>query len=190
MRPPPPATHLDRLMPWWDVHEVHSIRIRATPTHIHRALFEVTPAEIPLFRTLLTLRGLRRPGASARRPLIAGAQEGGFTILVDEPGRELVLGVIGRFWGLRDRAIRPIPSALDFTAFAEPGFARAAMNFLIEPVDPTTCRVTTETRVQATDARARRAFRLYWTVVHPGSALIRRLWLRALERRAEDAAQK
>jgi hypothetical protein len=190
MTPHGSPTWLDHFLPVYDEHEVHSIAIGARPEAIHRALFEVTPAEIPLFRTLLTLRGLRRPGASARRPLIAGAQEGGFTILADEPGRELVLGVIGRFWGLRDRAIRPIRSALDFTAFAEPGFARAAMNFLIEPLDAESCRVTTETRVQATDARARRAFRLYWTVVHPGSALIRRLWLRALERRAERSPQK
>ena len=45
----------------------------------------------------------------------------------------------------------------------------------------------------ATDTRARRAFRAYWTIVHPGSAFIRRMWLRALKRRAETdglAAQK
>jgi hypothetical protein len=67
------------------------------------------------------------------------------------------------------------------------------MNFLVEPLDGDACRVTTETRVIATDARARRAFRAYWTLVHPGSAFIRRMWLRALRRRAESvspAAQK
>ena len=40
----------------------------------------------------------------------------------------------------------------------------------------------------ATDARARRAFRAYWTLVHPGSAFLRRMWLRALRRRAESAS--
>jgi hypothetical protein len=100
---------------------------------------------------------------------------------------------MGRFWRLRQRAIRRIGSPAEFAAFAEPGFARAAMNFLIEPLGAGECRLTTETRVHATDGRARRAFRAYWTFVHPGSAFIRRRWLRALKRRAEagsPAAQK
>ncbi|TMM12953.1 MAG: hypothetical protein E6F98_07205 [Actinobacteria bacterium] len=40
----------------------------------------------------------------------------------------------------------------------------------------------TETRVQALDARARRAFRRYWLVVGPFSALVRKRWLAAAER--------
>jgi hypothetical protein len=181
------ATNLDRLMPSWDAHEVHSIDIGAAAAIVYRALFEVTAGEVWLFRTLIALRGLGRRGSRSESPLIAGAQKGGFAILADEPGRELVLGVIGRFWGLRDRAIRAIDSADGFVAFAEPGYARAAMAFLIEPAGAGRCHVTTETRIQATDPRARRAFRRYWSVIHPGSALIRRMWLRALKRRAERA---
>jgi hypothetical protein len=40
--------------------------------------------------------------------------------------------------------------------------------------------LTTETRVHALTPRARRLFRLYWLVVGPFSALIRRRWLRAI----------
>jgi len=187
------ARHLDRLLPDYDVHEVHSIRVRAQPMEIHRALSELTSNEIWLFRALMTVRGLGARGSDGSRPLLETAQEGGFAILALEPGREVVLGVIGRFWQLRQRAIQRIDSPAAFVSFAEPGFARAAVNFLIEPVDGGACRLTTETRVRATDARARRAFRAYWTIVHPGSAFIRRMWLRALKRRAEavpPAAQK
>lgn len=189
MSVPSTATrHLDRLLPDYDVHEVHSIRVRAQPKEIHRALSELTSNEIWFFRALMTVRSLGARGSDGSRPLLETAQEGGFAILALEPGREVVLGVIGRFWQLRQRAIQPIRSPADFAAFAEPGFARAAMNFLIEPLDGGECRVTTETRVIATDTRARRAFRAYWTLVHPGSAFIRRMWLRALKRRAEAAA--
>jgi hypothetical protein len=45
--------------------------------------------------------------------------------------------------------------------------------------------VTTETRVFATDAAARRSFGLYWAFIYPGSALIRHGWLRAIKLRAE-----
>jgi hypothetical protein len=189
MSAPSTATrHLDRLLPDYDVHEVHSIGVRAQPMEIHRALSELTANEIWFFRALMTVRRLGARGSDGSRPLLETAQEGGFAILALEPGREVVLGVIGRFWQLRPRAIQPIQSPADFAAFAEPGFARAAMNFLIEPLDGGACRVTTETRVIATDARARRAFRAYWTLVHPGSAFIRRMWLRALRRRAESAS--
>src|SRR5205814_830918 len=116
-------THLDRLMPSYDAREVHSIDVGAEPAAVHRALFELTAGEVWLFRTLIALRGLRRRGARADGPLIAGAQAGGFAILADEPGRELVLGVIGRFWGLRDRGIHPIESPSSFAALAEPGYA-------------------------------------------------------------------
>jgi hypothetical protein len=46
-------------------------------------------------------------------------------------------------------------------------------------------RVTTETRILATDASARRAFGIYWRVIYPGSAIIRSMWLREIKRRAE-----
>jgi hypothetical protein len=46
-------------------------------------------------------------------------------------------------------------------------------------------RLTTETRVYATDASSRRRFAGYWRVIYPGSALIRRMWLRAVRERAE-----
>jgi hypothetical protein len=190
MPPSTPAapTWLDRLMPSWDVHEVHTTRIRATPQRVHRALFEVTAGDVWLFQSLMALRGLHRRGAGGSRPLIEGAREGGFALLADEPGREVVLGVMGQFWRLRDRRLRPIASPAEFMSFAEPGFARAAMSFLIEPLDGETCRVTTETRISATDVAARRAFRAYWIVVHAGSAFIRLMWLRALKRRAEHGA--
>ena len=179
------AMHLDRFLPDYDVHEVHSIRVRAQPLAIHRALFEVTANEVWLFRALMAVRGLAARGSDGSRPVLETAQEDGFAILAEEPGRELVLGVMGRFWQLRQPSIRRIGSPDEFVSFAEPGYARAAMNFLIEPEDGGACRLTTETRVRATDARARRAFRAYWTFVHPGSAFIRRMWLRALKRRAE-----
>ncbi len=43
----------------------------------------------------------------------------------------------------------------------------------------------TETRVQTTDAGARRRFRVYWAVVGWGSGATRRSWLAAVKRRAE-----
>jgi len=59
------------------------------------------------------------------------------------------------------------------------------MNFRIEDASSAACTLTTETRVYATDASTRRRLALYWRMIYPGSALIRRMWLRAIARRAE-----
>ena len=72
-----------------------------------------------------------------------------------------------------------------YQALSEPGYAKAVMSFLVEPAG-TGSLVTTETRVFATDDSTRRRFAIYWRVIYPGSALIRRMWLRAIQRRAES----
>ncbi len=88
---------------------------------------------------------------------------------------EIVVGFAGRPWRPRG-GVRP---------FAEvgPGMVRVVTDFRAEPT-PRGSRLTTETRIAASDAAARRAFHRYWLVVGPFSALIRRRWLAALARAA------
>jgi len=75
-------------------------------------------------------------------------------------------------------------SAENFAAFAEPGWAKGAVNFRVVREGDHTL-LSTETRVLATDAAARRSFRHYWRLIYPGSAAIRLAWLRAIRRSAE-----
>jgi hypothetical protein len=103
--------------------------------------------------------------------------------LAEEAPREIVIGtVVKRPAGARIRVreetfLKPLP----------PGFAIAAMNFRVVPNASGGSVVSTETRVFANDDAARRAFARYWRVIYPGSALIRRMWLRAIRRRAAKA---
>ena len=60
---------------------------------------------------------------------------------------------------------------------------RIAFDFRAEPHGGGSL-LSTETRVHALTPRARRLFRLYWLVVGPFSALIRRRWLKAIAARA------
>jgi hypothetical protein len=91
-------------------------------------------------------------------------------------------GVVGRFWQTSGGLRRVDPAV--FRDFAEPGYAKAAFNFRLEPRGGRTL-LWTETRVLATDERARRRFRRYWRLIHPGSAAIRVAWLRAIRKRGE-----
>src|SRR5437879_2840920 len=130
------------------------------------------------------LRPFRDLHASPRRR--RGGQRGsphrlrGFVLLAEEADRELVIGaLLGRPRGIR----APKPAA--FVAFREAGYAKVAMNFRIEPGDGF-AEVATETRVIGTDEAATRGFAAYWRVIYPGSALIRRMWQRAIKQRAEQ----
>lgn len=168
-------TLLEELLPDYDFAERHERRSDAQAGRLLAAARAVTLDDVPLVRLLFRLRGLapRTPGATV---LDAMAREG-FEILAEEPGRELVLGTIGRPWTLRGGVRRGV----DFTTFAEAGFARMAMSISAEDG-----RLRTETRVGLTDAASRRRFRLYWLAIRPFSGLVRRLWLREATRRAVD----
>jgi hypothetical protein len=175
---------LDRFLPDYDVHEVHSTLIAAQPEAVLEAIHAVTAREVPLMVVLTALRtGPRLRRHSLTRPVLSQFERAGFVPLHDGPDG-LVYGVAGRFW-TPSGGVRPIEPA-EFAGFDEPGYAKGAFSFELEPQGDRV-RLTTETRVLCTDDRARRRFRRYWRLVHPGSALIRIVWLRAIRRRAERA---
>jgi len=123
--------------------------------------------------------------AVVRQPILDLFIRSGFLVLADDPDREIVLGTIMPFskssGGAPPRTINP----RSFRAFECVGFAKVAATFVVEDEGGGWSRVTTETRILATDPSARRAFGIYWRVIYPGSATIRSMWLRAIKRRAE-----
>lgn len=181
-----PRTRLDEFAPAWQFNEVHTISIAAPPARVFDAIKRVRADEIFLFRTLTWIRrgGRQTPpnilNAGTREPLIEVATHNGFLSLAEDAPRELVIGtVVGAPVGPRRRL-----TPRDFQAALPPGYALATMNFLVTPDGPNASRVSTETRVYANSPSARRRFAAYWRVIYPGSAIIRRMWLRAIERRA------
>jgi len=159
---------LDAALPEWHHRERHSVAVAASPERVIEAFRAVGLGELPLVRTLFRLRGLR---ASSTGSIFDSMTRGGFSRIGGD-----VLVLVGKPWlplGAR------VPVA-DFAAFVEPGYAKMAMD-----VTAADGRLSTETRIFLTDARARRRFRAYWLVVRPFSGLVRRRWLSAAKRRAE-----
>src|SRR5712691_7928552 len=188
-----PTCRLDDFMPAYDFNEVHAMEMRTSPEVAFRSILDVTPGEICFFQLLTAVRSLnpvrllgRWTGGDASRadvPIVDSALASGFVLLAREPGRELVIGTVGQFWKIHGgRSVR-LAGAEAFRSFGRPGYAKAAMNFLIEEEEPGWCRVTTETRILGLDPASSRQFGRYWPLVRPGSALIRSMWLRAVERR-------
>lgn len=177
---------LDAIIPVWQFDESHSLRIAAPPEKVFGAIRAVRADEIALFRALTWIRrgGRELPesilNAGDRDPILDVATRSGFVLLADDPPREIVIGAVvvkppGRHGKL---------SADVFRRQLPPGFALGIMNFRVRPDGKGGSLVSTETRVFANDAGSRRRFRVYWRVIYPGSALIRRMWLRAIGKRA------
>jgi hypothetical protein len=179
-------TRLDEFMPVWQFSEKHSTKVRAAPQQVFEALTRVRANEILFFQTLTWIRrggrnlpqSILNPGDSM--PLLEVATRNGFIYLANEPPHELVVGTLLIVPPNTRGALTPET----FKNPLAPGSAIAAMNFLVTPEGPNAAILSTETRVFANNADSRRRFARYWRLIYPGSALIRRMWLRAVRRRA------
>jgi hypothetical protein len=184
-------SRLDEFAPIWQFNEVHSISIAAPPERVFEAIKQVRADEIALFQTLMWIRrgGRRLPesavNAAAREPLLAVLTRGGFIYLADDPPRELVVGTVI----VVPRGTRGTLTPLVFQKRLRPGFVLAVMNFAVRPNRTGKSLLSTETRVFANSTPVRRGFAAYWRVIYPGSALIRLMWLRAIDRRATHPEQ-
>jgi hypothetical protein len=160
--------------------------VDADPTTVLGEVVRMTSRDVPIMVALMAVRrlptllsgsGSLRPD---RRPIVEQLERSGF-VRLSETDDELVLGVVGRFWRPAGD-LRRVP-AESFAEFAQPGWAKGVIKFRVTPAGDRTL-LSTETRVLATDAAARRRFRCYWRLIYPGSAVIRVAWLRAIRRRS------
>lgn len=186
---------IDDYAPEYQFREFHETRVQAPFEKVYRAVLDVSAEEIKLFRTLTWLRSPRLRSRApesimnpaAKRPILEVATTSGFLKLAEAPGREIVVGtVVVAPPGTRRPRTGFGPR--EYAALDRPGFAKATMSFRVEDLGGGWCRATTETRVFATDAQARRRFAAYWRVIYPGSSLIRIQWLKAIRKRAESKA--
>jgi hypothetical protein len=194
---------LDHFLPVWQFSEKHELMIHATPERVDAAIRSASAADIHLFRLLTWIRRPHLSGnapenilnAPAGKSLLDVACATGFQKLADTPKKEIVIGSLVTI----PDSVRALPpdererrraafTPEAFRALAEPGFAKAAMNFALLDVGDGYTQLLTETRVFASDAWTRRRFAAYWRLIYPGSALIRRNWLAAIRVRAEATA--
>ncbi len=180
---------LDRQVPRWQFREVHSRRIDAPSHRVIELVLNLRPRDVPFSTALLALRLApvalveRKWPIPPDRPWIEILLSLGFVEL-GRSDHEVVFGAIGRFWRVREQ-MEPISDSEEFESFDEPGFAKGAMSFRVVEGGRSVTLIT-ETRVWATDDRARRAFRPYWIPVRALGGLMRREMLAAVARSARD----
>ena len=181
---------LDRFMPDYEVREQHDVHVLAPAAVTYRAALALNIYDSPLIRAIcrgreLMLRSAHRNAPPIDTSFVEQMIALGWGVLAEEQGREIVLGAITKAWEPNPR-FEPIP-AVSFASFSHPKSVKIAWSVSVEALSDGESIFRTETRVQPTDADARRRFRRYWAVVLPGVRLIRREALRLVKAAAEDA---
>ena len=179
---------LDAALPDYDVSKRHRVVIRAPPERVFEEVLRFDFRRSRVTGVLMALRGyggrVHQAGGGQPGTLSESLTRFGFTPLAENPGEELVFGLVGQFW--RPAGNLQTLSAEEFAAFRASGFAKAAWNLLCaETADPGVTELSTETRVLCYGDSARRKFLLYWRVVERFSGLIRWSLLRGVRRAAE-----
>lgn len=183
---------IESFIPNPDAVETHKIEIAASREAVYQALWNADLGGSLIIKSLMALRSLpgivfhpKRLRHLPRQITLRTIIERGFGQLAEEPGKEVVLGVVGQFW-------RPAGNILPFSKEmfrgpVQPGFARGAWNFAVQEVGQGRAVLSTETRVVCGDAASRRKFHAYWIVVRPFSGLIRVIMLRAVKKACAHA---
>ena len=180
---------IDRFLPRYDVTYVCETSVDSPPDEAYTAIRETNLSD-PVVDALFAVRGLRggKPSPPTQQKVTFGNVAHvwpGWVALAEEPGAELVVGSVGRFWR-KDYGGRPV-TAEQFGPFNEPGYAKLALSLAVRPAGPGTI-LRYEARTATTDAAARRTFRRYWRIIAPGVGLVMRRALRRIKTESERRA--
>jgi hypothetical protein len=183
-----PRQRIDDFMPAYSFYERHETRVQATPEQVSRAVKAARFSDLPVAAALMRVRAMASgrfdPPPPSPKPIleIFATPGTGFLPLDATREGEYVGGMVGRPW-VTERPPR-VETPEQFLAFDRPGYVKVAFNIRWVDSGGGFTRLTTETRCQGTSAEATRIFARYWRVIYPGSAIIRRSWLNAIERLA------
>jgi hypothetical protein len=163
--------------------EHHAIEMPVPPAQALEAIGDLRQSEAPIVRALMTMRGIPVGDERTLREFFTSPP---FISLAEDPGRELVAGIVGPFWQFgHGRMPAELPSTPEeFRLALEGGRIAAIANFRADPLPGGGSRLWTETWAFAPQAGDRRTFTAYWLAIGQFSAWIRRMFLSAAKRRA------
>jgi hypothetical protein len=196
---------LDKYLPKWDFTEVHTVQIKSSAEEAYKAMMETTMQELhAIVRLLFNLRSLPEKLAGRKenslssvafldnKSLINQMLKTNFIKLDEQQPHEIVFGLIvpgsiGHVWDKSSGQVLHFTDATEYLTFNKPDFLHVIANFSIEDAPGAGfVIVRTESRSKGLSEKARKNFRAYWFIIRPWSGLIRRLWLKAIKRRAES----
>jgi hypothetical protein len=181
---------IDQFLPTYQFSERHHTLVRCAPRELLDTIQGFQPprdrvADVLMYARQIPARLLHR-SAPASMPPSKPFTAANFVPLGRDGDREIVAGLVGRFWR-PDFGLVAMAGPADFLAFDAPRTAKLAIGFAAEPAGDLT-RLTTETRVHCPDRYAYVMFLPYWMIIRPASGLLRRRALAQIRRLAESRA--
>lgn len=192
---PPRWMLIDRYLPVCDVTRIEQTVIDAEPEETYAAVRRLDFLQVR-FPGVRLLNFLRTLPLRLIRSLYRGEQPAllrtltlddivktDWVLLGEEPGVEIVVGAVGKFWKPMIEWRRV--AAKDFAAFNRPGYAKLAVNFSIRPCGARRSLLLYEARTATTDEASRASFRRYWRVIAPFAGYLMRNALATIKADAE-----
>lgn len=168
----------DNYLPKASISNSHCITINATSETIFPLVNELDFSRSRLIYWLFRLRGIPvRDSLSLK-----GLERLHFVRLETVEKRGVIIGLIGQFWTPSGRLKNFQPEEF---INSHPEYAKATWSFELIPLNRSTTKLVTETRIYCPTARMQLQFRYYWTLIRPFSSLIRLEILKAVKREAE-----
>jgi hypothetical protein len=178
------GTPLARALPAAQFAERHSRVLDAAPEQVWDVLHAVRWRDLTLTKPLVWVR----LGPSLQRGRSRMVDVGPGAPIHEDPPRTMSSGFVARPWKPVPEMGPAMPDLDALQAFAEPGWLKVGMEWVLSPVAGGRTLVETTTLCEATDDVARRRFAAYWLVVRPFSGLVRRDLLHVLARAVRDPA--
>jgi len=190
-----PTTHqkIDDLLPDFAFNEFHQVLINASPEKVKQVLQVTGVKDIPAACMLMKIRGIADEDVDlsdrASNNLVGSdtVSTPDFNFFVVAPD-EWITVMILKSVIITNNANQPAPpeiSSLEqFTSFNQPGYVKVAVNFRFITIDNNKTILTTETRNNGVTPKDNRTFGFYWRIIYPGSAIIRRVWLDTIRKKA------
>jgi hypothetical protein len=172
---------IDDLLPAYDVSDTVAVVVEADVATTWDALMDVDLIDVGRRRPLVAALGALRMLPELVSHLVHGEvlphapqqlrlrdmprlprNQGGWLLLGERSGEEIVLGLIGKFWRPVIAYVEVSPQA--FRDFNEPGYAKTIYALALRRLDERRTLLSGTMRTATTDGHARRWFRRYWTL--------------------------
>lgn len=196
---PPHSMLIDDYLPDFDVTQRRHTVVDASPEETYVAAVHADLMETGLFVRLLNelrilpsriasfLDGTAQPKMPAMLTIEDIADQSEYVVLGDNPGREYLLGAIGKFWKPEIEWISFEPAT--FQAFNEPGYAKLAIDLSMRPYGTNRTLLSYEARTATTNRISRWLFRLYWEFIGPFAGYLMQQVLERIRQDAETSSQ-
>lgn len=179
---------INQMLPEYASNEYHERIINASPETIKEAFRITCVGDIPVVHLLMKIRGIAEEKDMSGEVSKTEAETGilktpDFDWIIVDSIECITFMIIN----VSTKTPPPVLTTIEqFNAFNEPGYNKVAVNFCFKPLGNGQTLVSTETRNFAQTPSDNRQFARYWRVIYPGSALIRRVWLDTLAKKAEQ----